>query len=219
MKKVISILCLGCFFTIGYYFSISSEQFPNATLVVEWPKATRDPAAINKFYDFSHLQGSALAYATKKRLLEGVHVVKVERDISVELGHFVIKGEDGRKEFACERFSKVILTFQGEGSAAAGELPEMEVEGQCQISNDINKMAAVWIPYSKISNEVVAEGEFDFRDDRPTRLKFKNVADRWPQIWKLKSVQLIDPSGSYADLSIMNQELETMMPKPLILEF
>lgn len=219
MKTFLKLFSLFIFFAAGFYLSWRSEQFPNATLVVEWPKATRDPAAIKRVYDFSNLQGSALAYATKQRLLEGVRAVQKDKDISVELGHFVIRGQDGEKEFACHRFSRVVLAFEGEGVAISGDLPQMEVEGQCEISKDINTMAAVWIPVSRILGEPVADGEFDFREDRPSKLKFVNVSERWPKIWKLKSVQLIDPSGDYGQVSIQSQELNQILRKPFLVQF
>lgn len=219
MKIFFTLSCLFVCFGIGFIVSWKTKQFPYATVVIEWPKTDRNPAAIKKVYDFSHLQGSALIYATKQRLLEGANLVKDQNDIGVELGHFVIKGEDGQKEFACQRFSRVIMAFEGEGSATAGELPQMEVEGQCEISKDINKMAAVWIPVSRILGEQVADGEFDYRDGHPSKLKFANVSDRWPQTWRLKSVQLIDPSGAYGEVTIPSQELKEMLPKPFLVQF
>lgn len=219
MKAFYTFLCLFVFFGVGFYFSWNSSQFPNSVFIVDWPKATRDPAAIKKVYDFSHLQGSALAYATKQRLLEGAKAIRQDQDISVELGHFVIRGETGEKEFACQRFSKVVMSFEGEGVATAGSLPQMEVEGQCEISNDINTMAAVWIPVSRILGEPATDWEFDFREGRPTKLKFLNVSENWPRIWRLKSVQLIDPTGVYGEVSIPSQEVNDMLSKPFILQF
>lgn len=219
MKTFLKFSFLILFFGVGFYFSWYSEQFPNAAFTVDWPKATRDPAAIKKDYDFSQLQGSALAYATKQRLLEGARIVREDKDIAVELGHFVIRGENGEKEFACHRFSKVVLGFEGDGAATSGDLPQMEVEGQCEIGPDINTMAAVWIPVSRILGEQVGDGEYSYFDGHPSKLKFVNVSERWPQLWRLKSVQLIDPSGAYGQVAIPEPELKEMMPKPFLVHF
>ena len=219
MKVLITFSILLVFFGVGVFFSWHTKQFPYAAMVIEWPKVNRDPAAINKVYDFSNLQGSALMYATKQRLLEGAKIIKDQNDIGVELGHFVIKGENGEKEFACQRFSRVIMGFEGEGTASSGELPQMEVEGQCEISADINSMAAVWIPVARILGEQVSDGEFDYREGRPSKLKFANVSEKWPTVWKLKSVQLVDPSGTYGEVTIPSQELKDMLPKPFIIQF
>jgi len=131
----------------------------------------------------------------------------------------VIKGTDGQKEFACQQYSTVILQFEGEGVAIAGELPKMEVEGKCEISSDINSIAAVWIPVSKIIGEPVADGEFDFREGKPAKLKFSNVSDQWPKLWQLRSVKLIDPTGAHAEVAIQTPELHEILRKPFLVNF
>jgi len=219
MKAALICCSLAVFFAIGFYFSWSSNEFPLEVATFDLPKASRDPAAIKKVYDFSHLEGSALVFATKQRLLEGAKIIPGNQDIEVDLGHFVLRGTDGQKEFACQRFSKVIMNFEGEGLAIGGELPQMEVEGVCEISKDINTMAAIWIPTSRILGETVADGEFDYREGHPTKLKFANVSEQWPKLWRLKSVQLVDPSGEYADLTIQDQELKEILKKPFLVKF
>jgi hypothetical protein len=142
-----------------------------------------------------------------------------DKDIGLELGHFVMKGKDGAKEFACQKYSKVIMTFAGDGSAHSGELPSMEVEGACEISPDINSIAAIWIPVSRILGEPVADGEFDFREGRTSKLKFANVADEWPRIWQLRNLKLVDPTGANGDIFIEGKELRDTIRRPLIIEF
>ncbi len=182
-------------------------------------KASRDPAAIKKVYDFSQLNGSALNFAAKQRLIDGAKIIRESKDLGLELGHFVVKGQDGLKAFACQKYSKVVLHFEGDGTAVGGELPQMEVEGACEISRDINSIAAVWIPVSRILGEPVADGEFDFREGRPSKVKFANVSDQWPTVWQLKSVKLIDPSGANGEVFVDNQEMKSILRKPFLLEF
>lgn len=186
---------------------------------VEFSSSRRDPASIKRVYDFSQLEGSALNFAAKQRLLEGAKVIRDKNDVGVELGHFVIKGSDGQKVFACQHYSRVILSFQGEGMSVGGELPKMEVEGGCEISSDINSIAAVWIPVARILGEPVADGEFDFREGHPAKLKFANVSDQWPKLWQLKSLRLVDPSGANSDVSIEPPELKQILRKPFLVEF
>lgn len=207
------------FFGIGFLISSRSQQFQAEPSYAVIQSSGRDPAAIRKVYDFSALEGSALNYAAKQRILDGVKVVREEQDIGIELGHFVIKGSDGEKTFACQKYSKVVLSFEGEGVAVSGELPKMEVEGGCEISSDINRIAAVWIPVSRILGEPVVDGEFDFREGRPSKLKFANVTDQWPRLWQLKSVRLIDPSGENSEVAIPSSELRDILKKPFLIEF
>jgi len=219
MKTFFTVLGIALFFLCGILVSWQSRQFPDANSVTIVSRPSRDPAAIKKVYDFSHLEGSALNYAAKQRLLDGVKLVQDKKDIGVELGHFVIRGEGDQKAFACQRYSRIVLAFEGDGVAVGGELPKMEVEGACEISADINSIAAVWIPVSRIIGEPVADGEFDFRDGHPAKLKFQNVSDQWPKTWMLRSVKLVDPSGANGEVAIPTSELNSIMKKPFVLNF
>jgi hypothetical protein len=219
LSTSLATFALGClFFIVGLFVTVSSEKFSQPSLS-SMASSSRDPAAIKRVYDFSSLEGSALNYATKQRLLDGFKVVHSDKDIGLELGHFVMKGKDGAKEFACQKYSKVIMTFAGDGSAHSGELPSMEVEGACEISPDINSIAAIWIPVSRILGEPVADGEFDFREGRTSKLKFANVADEWPRIWQLRNLKLVDPTGANGDILIEGKELRDTIRRPLIIEF
>ena len=151
--------------------------------------------------------------------MDGAKVVHDQKDLGVELGHFVIKGAEGQKEFACQRYSRVILQFEGEGVAVAGELPKMEIEGACEISPDINSIAAIWIPVSRILGEPVADGEFDFREGHPAKVKFANVSDQWPMLWQLRSLKLVDPSGAHGEVSVQYSELREILRKPFLVQF
>jgi hypothetical protein len=219
MKQFITFFGIAFCFACGFLITWYSHEFPDQDSVTIVNKSSRDPAAIKKTYDFSHLEGSALNYAAKQRLLDGAKVIQEDKDLGVELGHFVIRGEDGQKAFACQRYSKVVLGFEGDGVAVGGELPQMEVEGNCEISSDINSIAAVWIPVSKIIGEPVADGEFDFREGHVAKLKFFNVSDQWPKTWMLRTVKLVDPTGTNGEVAIPVSELKAILKKPLILNF
>jgi hypothetical protein len=212
-------LGLFAFFAVGYWISSDSQNFHFQAANQSSQRIARDPAAIKKVYDFSNLEGSALDFAAKQRLLDGVRVVRDQKDIGIELGHFVIRDDSGQKVFACQKYSKIILGFRGEGTAVAGEVPQMEVEGGCEISTDINSIAAIWIPVSRILQEPVADGEFDFRDGKPSKLKFVNVLDQWPSTWQLYSIRLQDPSGASSEVSIPISELKQILKRPLIFNF
>lgn len=220
-------------FTCGYLITEFSPNFPRSKYLEsesylsqngspsdsEAKTIHRDPAAIKRTYDFSNLEGSALDFATKQRLLEGVKLINDKKDIGVELGHFVIRGSGDEKLFACERYSKVILTFEGDGVAVGGELPKMEVEGACEISADINSISPVWIPVSQFLKETPADGEYDFKQGHVSRVRFYNISDSWPKVWVLRAVHLRDDAGTKGEVSIFTRELNDILKKPLILKF
>ena len=179
MKKVVSLFALFLFFAVGYYIASSSGEFPGYDFKLAQlapANKARDPAAIQRVFDFSRLEGNALNFALKQRLVSGAKVLKGEGGIGIALGHFVVRSDDGQKEFACQRYSKVVLFFEGVGMAVSGESPKMEVEGNCEISADINSISPLWIPVARILGEKVADQEFDFRDEHPVKVSFSNVS-------------------------------------------
>ncbi len=207
-------------FLAGYWMISRSENFKTPVdPVATHSGIARDPAAIKRTYDFSHLEGSALSYASKQRLLEGIKIINDKEDVGIGLGHFVFKGPGSEKVFACEQFSKVILVFEGEGMAVGGELPKMEVEGPCSMAADINAISPIWIPTSQFLKDKPFDGEYDFKEGHVSRLKFTNIADAWPKTWVLRSVQLKGDSDSLPEVTVVGRELETILEKPLIINF
>lgn len=220
MKILKGIVGVLCFFALGYYIHTQSHEIVSLGTYAGPQRIARDPAAIKRVYDFSHLDGTALKYASQQRLLDGVRVLQDgSKNLGVELGHFVIKGPNGEKEFACQRYDRVTLSFRGDGIAVAGELPTMEVEGACEIAEDINAIAAIWIPVSRILGEPVADGEFDFRDEQKVRIQFTHVSDSWPTTWQLYSVRLQDLDGAQPEMNIEPTEIRELSRRPILIEF
>jgi hypothetical protein len=178
----------------------------------------RDPAAIGKVYDFSHLQGEDLNTAVKRRLLAGFEVLKENGDQGVTLGHFVFVDPQGEKKFACQEFNKVTLTFIADGVAVGGEAPEMQVEGACEFSSDITKINPLWIPVAKILNEKVGDGEFQYNQGKAITLRFSNMPEQWPHTWLLRSVELRKDNTAEA-VTIQSEELTKYVGHPTVLKF
>lgn len=152
---------------------------------------SRDPAAIRPSFDFSQMEGSLLQNASKERLVSGTRILKKRGSVGVELGHFVLRGPSGQKIFACEEYSTVKLTFEGDGTAIDGKKPMMEVESPCAISaTDVNRISPIWIPATKILEEKVHEGELTFAEAEESKVSFAHVYDTWPTTWVLKGIHL-----------------------------
>jgi len=219
MKPFMVIIFLLFFFTIGFLVTRFSPDFvPNEEAGNKTP--ARDPAAIRRVYDFSQLDGAALDQASKQRLVSGAKIHVQDTDIGIELGHFVVKGNNGQKTFACQKYTSIILQFEGEGVATSGEKPSMEVEGSCEISSlDINSISPLWIPVSKILGEPVADGEFDFREGHPIKIRFANVMQEWPAQWRLRGVKLIDQHDPGQEVTIDDQEIHQLTDHPFIVNF
>lgn len=180
-------------------------------------RAQRNPASIRKNFDFSQLDGSALEYASKQRLVTGAKVLQEADQIGIELGHFVVRNGLGQKEFACQRYKHVTMSFEAEVVDNVSEKPKMEIEGSCEISANVNSISPIWVPVAKIMSEVPGDGEFTFRERTPMTVRFSGVAGNWPKKWVLKSVKLVDETSSV--IAIETKELESLVAKPITLSF
>lgn len=216
MKWFVGILILGISFIGGFAWILHSHR-AHDTIALS-PRSARDPAAIRKVYDFSELDGSALTQASKQRLIAGFEVTREADEIGVRLGHFVVAGLDGSKVFACERYDRVVLTFEGEGVAVSGDKPSMEVEGNCEPDQDINRISPLWIPVARITASPVLDGDYQLENSRgPIRVKFDNVSDQWPPQWVLTKLTL--RNASHEEVTVESQELRNMIERPIVLEF
>lgn len=210
MKKFLGI---GAFAVAMFLAGFSYFGFYSKTNMI-----SRDPAAIGKIYDFSHLSGEKLQSAVKQRLLAGYVLKKTENGASVGLGHFVFLDPSGQRKLACQEFGKVTLTFEGDGASVSGDRPVMEVEGTCEFSADMARINPLWIPVSKILNEKPSDGEFQFNEGSPVAVRFSNIPDEWPRLWLLKSVKLTNVNTSQA-LIVEGKEVVEYMGHPVVLNF
>lgn len=195
-------------FFIGYsiiYFT--TEKFTT----------NRDPAAIRQVYDFTHLRGSSLDYAIKERLLQGMQISKTDQSIGLQLGHFIFQTADGENALGCQKFSKVILTFQAEGAAVNGIRPTMEAEGPCAYSQNSMNISALNIPVAKILNEPTGDGEIEYPDEKIS-LKFANITDSWPRKWVLIGVRLAN-SVDAQTITINSSEVNQILGQPFMINW
>lgn len=150
---------------------------------------SRQPAAIRRVFDFSHLNGNDLTIASRNRLLADAKLFKTESSIGIELGHFVVKGTSGKKEFACQSFDYIELVFMAQGIAESGQSPRMFIKGECRMGKDISRMAPIWIPMAEVMSQAPSSDVIQYHDRRLT-LWFENIGSIWPQNWTLESARL-----------------------------
>lgn len=177
----------------------------------------RQPAAVARSFDLSHLQGEALRDAAHRRLLSEANAFKGEKGIGVRLGHFIARGPDGTKKLACQIYEKVEMTFVADGVAESGEAPLMIVEGPCAVDKkDINHISAIWVPIERVLNEKPGDMELSFYDENDVTLKFDHIGLQWPKNWSLQSVRLY--SASYPNLETVIDEEQVREVSPHALE-
>ncbi len=96
----------------------------------------RTPAAIQKNFDFSKLEGEDLSKAARRRLAEGARVVTAGNSKGVSLGHFEVTGSNGLPTSACNVYDHIEMTFYSDDMAIGGEPCVMTLDAPCLPDSD-----------------------------------------------------------------------------------
>ncbi|MFP5518805.1 MAG: hypothetical protein ACLGGX_02800 [Bdellovibrionia bacterium] len=195
-------------FVVAYQMNIQKNGYlgPN-----------RNPAAIQRTYDFSHLSGESLVKAAKTRLISALRIEKNDELQALSLGHFVFEDAGGIRRYACEHYEKVQLIFEADGVASSGQSPEMIIEGRCNFSpNDIGYIQPLVIPVARITGDMPTDGEYKFEDYENQLIQFKHMADQWPSLWVLKKVSL---SKGVDELIVPAEEVGQLVGRPIVVKF
>ncbi len=179
----------------------------------------RTPAAIKRELDFSRLDGAELITATQKRLVSAARTIIQNGLVGVELGHFVTRDEHGQRRLACDyAYDRILLRFEGDGIASAGEKPIMEIDGPCRSSlDDISRIEPVWIPVDKILHTRPANMELDFYQD--VKFKFDHMGDTWPLSWNLQYVRLYNSHEPGREVTISAGQIREIRSSPLVVHW
>ncbi len=178
----------------------------------------RNPATLRKVFDFSQLEGSALKMRSQKRLIEEASIVNENGKVSIELGHFVTKGDGNRKIFACDFYERVNLTFKAEGIATSGEIPTLRVESPCKVSADLNKISLISIPVDRILNEKPSDMDLSY-DQSSVNFHFENIGGSWPKNWVLKSVKLSRDDHPGDGIEVDEREIKDITSVPISMKW
>ena len=211
-KIVLAFLVLVCF-GFGYLLSVVTTKRPSIHL--ELASAPRTPAAIKKDFDYSGITGAELDQKFKYRLVAGAQVQSEKDSVGLNLGNFVIS-ENGEKIFACAKYSTVVIELVGDGQAVSSELPRMEIEGQCEVSADINFISGPKVPVSELMRAPASEGDYTFGK---VKLKFLNISGSWPTTWKVVGVKILNQQSSGPSIQVDEKQIAELRGEPLIMKF
>jgi hypothetical protein len=183
-------------------------------------QSDRSPAAIQKVFDFSYLQGSAFQKAAKHRMFSSLDIVKKSDEVVIELGNFVLSNEKSEKEFACGYFDRFELIFEADGISADGDKPELSIESRCRVSENINQLVPVRIPMLKIATEEPGNAEYKFFDnEHPVTVKFTRTTSSWPRRWILTGIKLTHSKMPFRILVMNSYEMLAIRPKPVTMNW
>jgi hypothetical protein len=186
-------------------------------MVYWYPENYRNPAAINRVFDFSHLEGSALMMASQKRLLEDARVVETEDQVGIELGHFVVKDSRDNRKFACDVYNKLELRFESADMSVSGDPSVMYIEADCNADKNTNKIQTLWIPMQKILQEKEGDIELQFPNQSKAHFKFQNIGDRWPRAWTLTKIRMYNEFEVSVSLEMDHEQMKKISDRPVTL--
>jgi hypothetical protein len=207
------------FLSFGFLGSLSMLQSWDS-VVYFYPQSSglRYPAAIQRNYDFSNLQGMALNRAAKERLLLDAKIYKEDTRLGVELGHFVQKNSEGYKELACHTYNQIELTFEANNMATSGHRPIMKVVAPCNVSENYNRIQTIWIPTQEIlnSSSMSESKQIFYGNAESATLSFKHVFTKIPMEWSLSKLRLFH-ENSDQEMLIKKHEVMSILQTPLTL--
>lgn len=210
-------------FAMGFGWQFTAEVFSahqtRLSASGNFPDHWRNPAAIGKGNDLSVLSGNALKKASQRRLLEDVRLVFTDKQFGIELGHFVVKGPEGNKQFACEYYDRVQITLVAEGVAVNGETPEIQIEGDCKISKDINRMEPVWLPFEEIKDMPPRNLRSYFFEKEKVFASVYHIGEFWPRSWRLEAVRVFNEVKSNREIAVESSASETYRSHPVTISW
>jgi hypothetical protein len=166
---------------------------------------TRNPASIQKVFDYSYLGGDSLLQAAKERLGNSVQISlsSDKTEAIIELGNFVLMDDKNQKDFACGFYDKVALSFEAQGVAVDGQKPQLVVEAKCEVAENINALVPIHVPLSKIKTEKPSDTEFKFYQSKtPLTVRLQNAPGTWPKHWVLNGIKLTHSQFTSRILSV-----------------
>ena len=179
--------------------------------------STRGPASIQKVFDFSSLQGSALEYAAKQRLAYSISVAKSDQESVIEVGNFVLSNDSNQKDFACGYYDQVTLEFDAEGIAVSGEKPHLTVQTGCDVADNINNLEPIHVPVQKLKAQAPGESEYKFYDaKRPMTVQMVNSATEWPSQWVMTDLRFTNSQFPSRTLHLGSDEIRAGSGKVLM---
>lgn len=182
----------------------------------------RDPAAIpGKLLNFNNLNSEQLRAELETK-------IKIKPTLNAENRPSKSIVFAGLSSQICQSYSEIHIEFYGDGMSVAGEPTKMIIDAPCKPGQDPAEIAAIPLPVQEILKQRPRDAVFTFSGFLGT-FTFNRVADQWPTVWVLKSVefknpvQAVDQAGpafAAASPRLVNfEKKQSAEAQPIVLEF
>ena len=183
----------------------------------------RSPAAVRSLHEFSALDQKALHRSVEAQLLAYAEIYKDQGLLGVQLGHPLLTGKNGGKEFSCQVqdvsgvYDRVEIVFVGTGVSQGGGSPRMIIDSRCHSEGNLNQLDTVWIPMQTVLLSQPKDQAFELPGENSVKLRFENIPDGWPENWVMWNVRFYKESNPEESL-VMNAEM-LKLGRPTLLSF
>lgn len=153
----------------------------------------RNPASIQRVYDFSGLQGRSLQMAVADRFASSTEVKYSGNHVVLQTGHFALfDNQQQETVFACGYYDKISFNFEGNNVIVDSEnKPQLTIEADCEIASNVNYLIPTRVPLALLKNEKPGKIEKKFfEQNQSVTVRTDNIPSEWPTEWILKTIKL-----------------------------
>jgi hypothetical protein len=176
----------------------------------------RGPASVQRVYDYSSLQGDALKRAILNRVLSATRIVQAGNSRGVELGHFLLKGQNGVVD-GCAIYKDLELKFVAGDMAVSGEPPMLKMSGPCRTDKESLAILPLMFDYEPVLRTPASDKDLSEGPDKAIQLSFENISDNWPRVWVLHGIRLAGEGQDPIEIHI--DEIRRVLGRPPSMEW
>lgn len=180
-------------------------------------KSGREPAGMERDFDFSHLDDQEQTLAVRSRIISGINLVGSGLHYGVELGGYYSRNQKNEILKTCEQFDIVELEFIGSDMAISGESPSLTIAGPCRGVEYQNKIAPLYIPFNTLINKPARDLRMVADENGAPSIAVKNLSDSWPKVWILNNIRLHNKE-TLEKIVITKDEIKNIRGKHLVIE-
>lgn len=181
----------------------------------------RAPASLRTLGEYSSLDRKVFRRAAHTQLLADARVVSEDGQIGVQLGHPLVTGRNGSKEFGCQvrdhsgAYDHIQIIFVGTGVSEGGEVPRMTIDSVCRVDKDLSLLSMVWIPMNELTASPPKDQNVEIGGENPLSVQFTSMPSQWPENWVMWSVRFYRATNPEEALILDSKLLHQARPQLL----
>jgi hypothetical protein len=210
MRSVSTAVFFAFCLSVGLYVNNRSWN----GLVFVYVGEQRAPAAVRSITEYQAIDHKALFRTVQSQLMAFADVQKHDGVLAVQLGHPILTGKNGGREFGCEVqdhtgvYNRVQLVFMGTGVSESGEAPTMTVDARCRSERDLNRLEPIFIPMNLVLQNAPKNQKLNYGGTDGVQISFDAMPGSWPENWVLWTVRFYRADAPEESMTVDAQQLK-----------